>query len=390
MAAATAARAGNASIHLFEAKASVGRKFLVAGRGGLNLTHNEPALPFASRFRAPGAPSPFWETLITDLHPGRIRAWAARLGIGTFAAKNGRVYPREMKAAPLLRRWVASLRASGVHFHCHHRWTGLQSGPNGTYTLTFATPGGPVSLPADRVILALGGASWPQTGSDGTWTSCLSPHGIRIEPFQPANCGWEITWPPTLLAVEGLPLKNIQIRCGSEAVPGELVITRYGLEGGPLYQLGPLLRVQQPAVIHLNLKPDFTEDQLVAKLGTARTRFLDEAAIRWKLSPAARALLSTREPFASARDLASLTRNFELTLTGPRPLAEAISSAGGIAWEELSETLELRRLPGVFVAGEMIDWEAPTGGYLLHGCLATGWRAGSAAVNASGPPTEPI
>ena len=238
---------------------------------------------------------------------------------------------------------------------------------------------------ADRVILALGGGSWPETGSDGTWVPILQPLGIATAPLQPANCGWEIPWPAELLAAaEGQPLKNITARAGDTSARGELLITRYGLEGGVIYQLGASLRAAPSPELIVDLKPDSTVEQLVAKLGPIRRNFLAEARSRWRLSTAAHALLAygaAREEIASAETLAGMTKNCCLRLTGPRPLAEAISSAGGVCWDELDDHLMLKKLPGVFLAGEMIDWEAPTGGYLLQGCFATGTRAGRGALH---------
>jgi uncharacterized flavoprotein (TIGR03862 family) len=257
-------------------------------------------------------------------------------------------------------------------------------------------PGGPLRLEfrlandepriveTDAVILALGGGSWPETGSDGAWTNALAALGVAVAPLQPANCGWEFPWPPAVLAeAEGQPLKSIVVRVGGQEVAGELLITKYGLEGGALYQLGPILRAMAEPELAIDFKPTFTVAQLVAKMGPVRRNFLAEARQRWKLSAAAFAMLSNlpgHGPWDSAESLAAEVKHCALRLTGPRPLAEAISSAGGVRWSELDRGLMLRKLPGVFVAGEMIDWEAPTGGYLLQGCFATGTRAARAAL----------
>jgi uncharacterized flavoprotein (TIGR03862 family) len=377
-AAEVAAEAGG-TVTVFEAKASVGRKFLVAGRGGLNLTNAEPRERFVTRY---SGPQDRWTGLLTDFDAEALRAWAAGLGVETFAASTGRVYPRALKAAPLLRRWVQRLRELGVEFAMHHRWTALR--PGARWLLDFATSAGTHTVEADAVILALGGGSWPDTGSDGAWTSLLAGLGIAITPLQPANCGWEFPWPPAVLAAaEGQPLKSIAARVGDVEVKGELLITRYGLEGGALYQLGPQLRsMPQPELI-VDFKPANTVAQLVAKMGPIQRNFLTEARRRWNLSDVVCAILehcTFAESCTSAETLATLVKNCPLRLTGPRPIAEAISSAGGVSWSELDEQLMLRRLPGVFVAGEMIDWEAPTGGYLLQGCFATGTRAGRAAA----------
>jgi uncharacterized flavoprotein (TIGR03862 family) len=377
--AAEIAAAGGAHVTVFESKASVGRKFLVAGRGGLNLTHSEPREKFIARY---SGPRELWTSLIADFDSEALRAWAAELGSETFAASTGRVYPRALKGAPLLRHWVQRLRQSGVRFEMHHRWCGWKR--EGQWQLDFDTPIGTRSYACDAVVLALGGGSWPQTGSTGCWTSILQQSGIAVAPLQPANCGWELPWTPELLATaEGQPLKNIAARAGELETRGELLITRYGLEGGIVYQLGPALRAAATPEIILDLKPENSIAQLVRKLGPTERNFLSEARSRWRLSAPAHAVLayatSGRE-IASAEALAQNAKHCPLRLSGPRPLAEAISSAGGVCWKELDEHLMLRRMPGVFVAGEMIDWEAPTGGYLLQGCFATGTRAARDAL----------
>lgn len=239
-------------------------------------------------------------------------------------------------------------------------------------------------MKADAAILALGGGSWPDTGSDGAWTAIMERLGVSIAPLQPANCGWELAWPASVLAqAEGQPIKNIVVRAGSMELAGELLVTRYGLEGGALYQLSPALRAMPTPELCIDFKPSFSVGQLVAKMeGAARARrtLPSEARQRWKLGDAAAAILESRGPFASAEAMAAEAKQCWLALTGPRPLSEAISSAGGVSWSELTAGLMLRRFPGVFVAGEMIDWEAPTGGYLIHGCFATATRAANAAL----------
>ncbi len=292
------------------------------------------------------------------------------------------MYPRELKAAPLLRRWVHRLRESGVRFALRHRWTGLRAGPR--WQLEFQADDGLRVVEADAVILALGGGSWPETGSDGGWVSALAALGVGIAPLSSANCGWEVAWPPAVLvSAEGQPLKNITARAGGTSAEGELLVTRYGLEGGVIYQLGPALRAMPEPEIVIDFKPAHTVGQLVRKLGNCPRNFLAEARVRWKLSDAACAILENlpgRAPFTSAESLATTVKACALRLTGPRPLAEAISSAGGVRWAELDSSLMVRRLPGIFVAGEMIDWEAPTGGYLMQGCFATGTRAARGAL----------
>jgi uncharacterized flavoprotein (TIGR03862 family) len=381
--AAEVAASAGAAVTLFDAKPSVGRKFLVAGKGGLNLTKIEPRDLFASRYHGPDQPGDAWPSLLADFDAEALRTWAAGLGVETFAASTGRVYPRELKAAPLLRRWVQRLRELGVQFAMHHRWIGLQ--PGAPLRLEFRLANDePRIVETDAAILALGGGSWPETGSDGAWTNALAALGVSIAPLQPANCGWEFPWPPAVLAeAEGQPLKSIVVRAGGHEVAGELLITKYGLEGGALYQLGPILRAMAEPEIAIDFKPTFTVAQLVAKMGPIRRSFLAEARQRWKLSAAAFAVLSNlpgRGPWDSVESLAAEVKHCALRLMRPRPLAEAISSAGGVRWSELDRGLMLRKLPGVFVAGEMVDWEAPTGGYLIQGSFATGTRAARAAL----------
>jgi uncharacterized flavoprotein (TIGR03862 family) len=302
--------------------------------------------------------------------------------VETFVATSGRVYPRELKAAPLLRRWVHRLRAAGVNFAMRHRWTGLR--PGASWQVDFQVEGEARTIAADTVILALGGGSWPETGSDGAWVPGLERLGVAVAPLAPANCGWEIPWPPAVLALaEGQPLKNITARAGETIAVGELLVTRYGLEGGAIYQLGPALRAMPEPELVIDFKPAHTVEQLVKKLGICRRNFLAEARSRWRLSDAAFVILENlpvRAPFTSAEALATTVKGCALRLIGPRPLAEAISSAGGVRWAELDASLMVRSLPGIFVAGEMIDWEAPTGGYLMQGCFTTGSRAARGAL----------
>lgn len=375
--AAEVAKAAGSPVIICDAQRSVGRKFLVAGRGGLNLTHGEPVENFPARYI--DEPER-WRDLLREFGPAELRKWAADLGVETYIGTSGRVFPRGQKAAGLLRTWVRRLRTSGVEFRTGMRFVGLAREAK-EWRAEFQTAENQFSLTADKIVLALGGASWPETGSDGTWPAILAAHGIAITPWQPANCGWDVAWPAGLLArAEGLPLKNLTVRAGDEEVSGELLITRHGLEGGAIYRLGRGLRAMTAPQLTIDFKP-----QLTAK--TMRERVMNLPEIRdwfraWKLSPAAIALLETtsQENPSNGEAMIARVKNFPVELRGPRPIAEAISSAGGVAWRELDEALMLRKLPGVFVAGEMIDWEAPTGGYLLQGCFATASRAGRAAA----------
>ncbi len=367
---------------LADHKPSVGRKFLVAGKGGLNLTHSESMDKFAARYAdATGR----WEKLLAEFSPADLRAWAEGLDIETFVGTSGRIFPMTKQAAPLLRRWIERLRKQGVSFRPRHELMVFEHMKSGEWKVKFATPHGEASLQARAVILALGGASWPQTGSDGGWVRLLAKAGIAITPLAPANCGYEVDWPPEFLAqADGMPLKNIVVRAGTESVGGELLITKYGLEGGALYQLGRVLRTMTQPQLEIDLKPDFSAEQLAAKIRHAQgAHLLDQAAKAWRLSVVAVALLHLRAPFASATKLAALAKAYPLSLRGPRPIEEAISTAGGVSWEELDDDLMLKRRPGIFCAGEMIDWDAPTGGYLIQGCFSTAMRAARGALKLS-------
>lgn len=375
--AADVARAKEAEVILCDAQSSVGRKFLVAGRGGLNLTHGEPVENFPQRY---AVEPERWRDLLQEFSPDALRQWAEELSVETYVGTSGRVFPRGQKAAVLLRAWIERLRTAGVRFRMGARFTGLVQTPAG-WRAEFTHLEGDFSIVANAVVLALGGASWPETGSDGTWPSILQAHGVEINPWIPANCGWHVDWPGGLLArAEGLPLKNLTVTAGSEAVSGELLITRYGLEGGAIYRLGPLLRAMNEPRLAIDLKPQLTSEALRERLHQ------NAASIGWqkalKLGPAAVALLECffGSECGDHEQLVARVKNFPIELREPRPIAEAISSAGGVAWSELAPSLMLRKLPGVFMAGEMIDWEAPTGGYLLQGCFSTGTRAGRCAA----------
>jgi len=306
------------------------------------------------------------------------------IGIETFAASSGKVFPKPIdgviRAAPLLRRWIEKLRSLDVIFKTRHRWVNFDEQQNPT----FEHNGQVITTDHHATILALGGASWPQSGSDGKWTTTLESHGIQITPLEAANCGWEVNWPAEVLTeAEGLPMKNLLITAADTSRLGELVITNYGLEGGPIYRLGPAIRAQSYPEVVIDFKPDFTHAELIERMGNVRKNYVREARRRWKLDAATCALLKhlpDRGPWKDTSQLAHEVKNCHIPLTRPRPIAEAISSAGGISWNELDENLMLKKLPGVFIAGEMLDWEAPTGGYLLQACFATGTYVGKAAV----------
>jgi uncharacterized flavoprotein (TIGR03862 family) len=372
--AAEVAAAHGARVVLCDAQGSAGRKFLVAGRGGLNLTHSEPVENFPGRYRAEPER---WRDLLAEFGPDALRAWAQELEVETYVGTSKRVFPRGQKAAVLLRAWLRRLQIAGVEFRTRARLVGLTKEGN-LWRLVFQQS---EAVTAHAVVLALGGASWPETGSDGAWPAVLTAHGVELAPFVAANCGWNVAWPAAVLErAEGLPLKNLGVSAGQESVSGELLITRYGLEGGAIYRLGPILRVLPQPELRIDFKPQVTAEVL-------RDRVLELAKPnewfrRWKLSPGAVAILESFYPedCAERERVVARIKNFVLPLESPRPIAEAISTAGGVLWRELDETLMLHKMPGAFLAGEMIDWEAPTGGYLLQGCFSTGTRAGRAAA----------
>lgn len=372
--AAEVAVAANLRVVLCDAQASAGRKFLVAGRGGLNLTHGEAVEDFPKRYRAEAER---WCDLLSEFGPDALRAWAEQLKVETYVGTSSRVFPRGQKAAALLRAWLQRLRRVGVEFRTRARLTRLTREGN-RWRLDFMEG---AALLADAVVLALGGASWPETGSDGTWPPFLAAYGVEMRSFVAANCGWNVLWSTGVLErAEGLPLKNLSVTAGDETVLGELLITRYGLEGGAIYRLGPVLRALARPELRIDFKPQVTADTLRARV--AHSLLPGEWFRAWKLSAGAIALLEGFFPddcIDRDRTIARV-KNFVLRLESPRPIAEAISTAGGVRWQELSETLMLHKMPGVFLAGEMIDWEAPTGGYLLQGCFSTGTRAGRAAA----------
>lgn len=382
IAAETIAQAG-ARVTVYDAMPSVGRKFLMAGRGGLNLTHGEDLSVFMTRY---GAAMPRLEAAVSAFPPQALRAWSDALGQPTFVGSSGRVFPRAFKSSPLLRAWLRRLDISGVAFALRHRWTGWDDDGR----LSFQTPDGPRSVQARAVVLALGGASWPRLGSDGAWTTVLAAKGIAIAPLRPANSGFGVAWSALFRdRYAGQPLKNIALRFERHTLRGEIMITRDGIEGGAVYALSAVLRdavtANGEAIVDIALRPDLGIDALLARLALPRGKqslstFLRKAL---HLSPVEIALLHeaaiasamSLSSLASA-DLAGLVNAVPVRLIGVAPLSHTISTAGGIAFDELDDDYMLRRLPGVFAAGEMLDWEAPTGGYLLQASFATGAAAG--------------
>ncbi len=403
--AAEALLQGGAQVDLYDAMPSVGRKFLLAGKGGLNLTHSEDIAPFTSRYGERAAQVAPW---LAALPPQALRDWAAGLGIRTFVGSSGRVFPAEMKAAPLLRTWLHRLRAAGLRLHMRHRWLGWQPGDAPTL-LRFDTPTGPQQQQADAALLALGGASWPRLGSDGAWLPHLAGRGVDVAPLQPANCGFDVGWSPYFAQrFAGAPMKSVRLHVDDGQGqpfdrPGEFVITTTGIEGSLVYAASARLREAMarsgPATLQLDLLPGRSVDQLATALAKGRgarslPNHLKEhagldgvkaALLREQLSAEQLAGLVATAPL----DLARRLKAWPITVRAPRPIAEAISTAGGVRFEAQDAHGMLRALPGVFVAGEMLDWEAPTGGYLLSACFASGQAAarGLLAWHASQPDT---
>lgn len=338
--AAEVAAAGGAAVTVYEAMPSVGRKLLIAGKSGLNLTNAEPLNLFLDRYTTPDLDPAAWRTLIEGFDSRALRHWAADLGYNTRESAGGKVFPDPMKAAPLLRAWVRRLRELGVHFAMRRQLMAIEDGPG----LTFGTAEGLEMARPGAVVLALGGGSWPRTGSTGSWPTLLKNHGIAVPTLLAANNGWESPWPQAIRSdAEGLPLKNVSVRVGGDfarGAYGDLVITRYGLEGSPIYRLGPTLRAAPlPIVVTLDLKPDLSEETVATRLAPVHRNYVREASRRLKLSPAATALLKHLPnigPWTSSIDLARAVKACPIMLTGPRPLAEAISSAGGVSWTELT------------------------------------------------------
>lgn len=365
-------------VTVFDRMPSVGRKFLLAGRSGLNLTHSEPFERFLARY---GTEADRLRPALEAFPPERLRAWAEELGQDTFVGSSGRVFPRAWKASPLLRAWLNRLGELGVAFRLRHRWTGF--GPDGE--MTFDSPDGGVSVRSDATILALGGGSWPRLGSDGGWIAPLRSAGVRVRDLVPANTGLLVAWSDMFRSrFEGEPLKRIALSHDGRTVRGEANVTRRGLEGGAIYTVAASLRDAlasgRDAMLHIDLRPDLSVEDLARALSRERGKqslstFLRKAT---GLSPVAIALL--REGFSTALpsgagELAAAIKAVPLPVTGTDSLDRAISLAGGILLDEVDEHFMLKRLPGLFIAGEMLDWEAPTGGYLLQACFATGVAA---------------
>lgn len=381
--AAEALAHGGARVTVYDAMPSAGRKFLMAGRGGLNLTHSEPLPDFLQRYREA---MPHLRAAVEAFPPDALRDWSAALGQVTFVGSSGRVFPKTFKASPLLRAWLRRLDAAGVQFAFRHRWTGWDAKGRPQ----FQTSNGTHAVEADAMVLALGGASWPRLGSDGAWVDCLAAKGVTISKLRPANSGFTVAWSDVFRdRFEGQPLKGVALTVGAHSVRGEAMITRSGIEGGAIYALSAELREAVlgigQATLTIALRPDLDAAALATRLSGTRGKqslanFLRKAA---QLSPVGIGLMqetamASGRPLATLppAELAHLVNAVPVQLTGIAPIERAISTAGGIAFDELDNHFMLRKLPGVFAVGEMLDWEAPTGGYLLQASFATGAAAG--------------
>ncbi len=375
-------------VDVYDAKPSAGRKFLVAGKGGLNLTHSEPREDFLSRY---GTRRAELEPILISFGSDELRQWARDLGFETFVGTSGRVFPEGMKSAPILRAWLDRLRAAGARFHFRHEWKGWGE----SRALLFSRPDGEAIVNADATVLALGGGSWPKLGSTGAWIEILRQHKVDIAPLKPSNCGFNIAWSEHFRnRFAGQPIKSVRLsftdlQGETFSQQGEFVATETGVEGSLIYAFSARLRdeieAQGEVVIHLDLAPDWSHRRLVDRLSQPRgSRSLSshlkkavgisgvKAGLLWEFV--------SKNDFADAEKLATFIKDLRVTLLSTRPLEEAISSAGGVRFEELDERLMLKSMPGVFCAGEMLDWEAPTGGYLLTACFSTGRWAGLGVV----------
>jgi hypothetical protein len=378
-------------VDVYDAMPSVGRKFLMAGKGGLNLSHAEPREQFLSRY---GDRRPCVEPWLAAFGSDELRVWARELGIETYVGSSGRIFPTDMKAAPLLRAWLHRLRASGVKLHARHRWLGW----NHAGELRFGSPNGETSVRADAAVLALGGGSWAKLGSDGAWVPVLERAGVAVAPLKPANCGFDVAWSPFFRdKFAGQPVKSVAATFGGITRRGEFVVTEHGVEGGLIYALSAALRdaieAHGHADLDIDLLPDRTLDQVRVEVEHPRGSRSMSSHLQSRLGLKGVKAGLLHECVAKA-DLAVLPRGFppvtprltfalkslKLRLVAPRPLDEAISSAGGVRFEAVDEHLMLNDKPGVFCAGEMLDWEAPTGGYLLTACCASGRVAGQGVL----------
>lgn len=377
-------------VDLYEAMPSVGRKFLMAGKGGMNISNNEPSDVFLSRF---GERSEHMKNIFNNFTPAELRQWIHELGIETIVGSSGRVFPSDLKAAPLLRKWLHRLRAAGVSLHMRHRWMGWAE--DKSQKLIFNVQGNWLEVKADAVILALGGASWPQLGSTGEWVSLLAKQGVIVAPLKSSNCGFEYIWSEYFRKqYSGQPLKSIGITfsCSTGTVnyqKGELIITEYGLEGGIIYTLSAIIReeiaLKGYAIIYLDLIPNISKDIALSKISKCRGKQSVANHLRKQLGIKGVKMGLLREIvqssyFSNDDQICALIKSLPIKLIAARPIAEAISTAGGVDLAELDHNMMLINKPGIFCTGEMLDWEAPTGGYLLSACLSLGRTVGKGVI----------
>ncbi len=366
-------------VDVYDSMPSLGRKFLLAGKSGLNLTHSEPFEKFISRY---GNQKREIEKWLMDFTPDDLREWARGLGVETFVGTSGRVFPVEMKASPLLRAWLKRLDKSGVNFYLRHRWVGW----NEDKSLKFETSAGIKNIKSDTVILALGGGSWAKLGSDGAWVHWLSQAGVMVDALKPSNCGFDVAWSPIFKEkFDGQPIKSVILSFGDFHQQGEFIVTKEGVEGSLIYAASALMRdeilANGKAVMLLDLAPDKTESQLVEKLSKPRgsrsmANHLEKTVGMKGVKAGLLREFISKDDFGNMEKIAFYIKQLPVPLIAARPLDEAISTAGGVMFESLDENLMIRELPGIFGAGEMLDWEAPTGGYLLTACFASGRKAG--------------
>ena len=366
-------------VDVYDSMRSVGRKFLMAGKSGLNITHSDPFDVLVSRY---GKRRDNIEPLLKNFGPNELRDWVHSFGIETFIGTSGRVFPTGMKASPLLRTWLTRLNASGVTLHLRHKLTAIL--PDSS--LRFITSDGEVTVKADAVVLALGGGSWSRLGSDGAWVPWLKQAGAEVEPLRPSNCGFEVEWSEHFREkYDGHPIKSVVLSFGEFHQQGEFIVTKEGVEGSLIYAASSLMRdeihASGKAIMYLDLKPDRTREWLVDKLSRPRGKrslasYLEKTLGIFGVKAGLLREFVPREDFTNSERLAEFIKALPVPLVRTSPLDEAISSAGGVTFESLDEHLMLRSMPGVFCAGEMLDWEAPTGGYLLTACFSSGNAAG--------------
>jgi hypothetical protein len=370
-------------VDVYDSMPSLGRKFLMDGRGGLNLTHSESFEKFTSRY---GNRREKIEPLLKSFGPDELLKWVHGLGVETFVGTSGRVFPKEMKSSPLLRAWLKRLTDSGVDFHLRHKWVGW----NADQSLRFETPEGKKTVNADAVVLALGGGSWAKLGSDGAWVKWLDQAGVKVEALKPSNCGFDVAWSPHFRErFEGQPLKSVVLSFGAFRQQGEFIVTKEGVQGSLVYAASALIRdeieAKGRAVTTLDMSPDRSYEWLVEKLSKPRgsrsmSSHLEKTVGLKGVKVGLLHEFMPKEDFSKVEKLAAFIKQMPIPLIAPRPLDEAISSAGGVTFESLDENLMISTMPGIFCAGEMLDWEAPTGGYLLTACFASGYMAGNGVL----------